>query len=219
MGWRRGYPLRSRNAHARSIRFFGVSGRCALDARGLGIALPLPKRKREALRSPVTLFPAPFPTSVELSGWPGRSCAPAPHTQGQFVLLSKRAVRGGRPHCESPRPALKNWPPEKGSGVLSEGLPTPSNGRAGKLARLLRHSLMAQPAERGEALTVTDYQAVCHRSCFYIFLEEPVLSSDGPVSLQLRASNEGLPRPRVARARRETGLPARPLFGFGTLNG
>jgi len=49
------------------------------------------------------------------------------------------------------------------------------------------HSLLEQPAERGEALTVTDYQAVCHRSCFYIFLEEPVLSSDGPVSLQLRA--------------------------------
>ena len=178
-----------------------------------------------------------------------------------FPLCSRSAhdqnVLGGRPHCESPRPALKNWPPEKWSGVLSEGLPTPSNASAGKLTRLLRHSLMAQPAERGEALTVTDFQAVCHRSFFIFFLGEPVLSSDGPVSLQLRApshpptpgaprapfsrgegllllffpyssstlslrvrvgllrlraSNEGLLRPRVARARERTNPQARPLL-------
>ena len=30
------------------------------------------------------------------------------------------------------------------------------------------HSLLEQPAERGEALTVTDFQAVCHRSLLLV---------------------------------------------------
>src|SRR5437016_353024 len=53
-------------------------------------------------------------------------------------------------------------------------------------------------------------EAACRLSIFYL-PKTSILSSCRPVSLQLRASNEGLLRPRVARARRETGLPARSL--------
>jgi len=41
------------------------------------------------------------------------------------------------------------------------------------------------------------------------------LLKGGPISLQLRASNEGLPRPRVARAKETNGLPFPSYTGRG----
>ena len=42
-----------------------------------------------------------------------------------------------------------------------------------------------------------------------------LLLKGGPIGLQLRASNEGLPRPRVARARETNGLPLPSYTGRG----
>ena len=61
--------------------------------------------------------------------------------------------------------------------------------------------------EVGEALKATGLEAACRLSIYFLFKGILSLTSGGPVSIQLRASSEGLPRPRVARARRETGLP------------
>ena len=42
-----------------------------------------------------------------------------------------------------------------------------------------------------------------------------LLFKGGPIGLQLRASNEGLPRPRVARAKETNGLPFPSYTGRG----
>ena len=42
-----------------------------------------------------------------------------------------------------------------------------------------------------------------------------LLLKGGPIGLQLRASNEGLPRPRVARAKETNGLPFPSYTGRG----
>ena len=78
-----------------------------------------------------------------------------------------------------------------------------------KASEVCRTITIAQHTERGEALKATGLEAA-RRLSLFIYRAGSVPASGGPVSRQLRASNEGLPRPRVARARRETGPPAVP---------
>jgi len=48
-----------------------------------------------------------------------------------------------------------------------------------------------------------------------VHLSFHLLLKGGPIGLQLRASNEGLPRPRVARAKETNGLPFPSYTGRG----
>jgi hypothetical protein len=62
------------------------------------------------------------------------------------------------------------------------------------------HALLEQPAECGEALTVTDFQAVCHR--FYFLLAEDLLRGGMPWSGISRRS--GVPTEALLRRKAET---------------